>query len=215
MKGLLKWFGAHKILAGVLVLIIFIVAVTNGSKSSTTNNTNTASKNQQTSQATPKKVEPAKSVSGPISNADKAKVVAILSDNDNHYAAIFKQGQDILGTQQYPNGDAGLSAMDDPNSAASKYSAYQKNPNPCGDFSSNDAFKKADAYYNADNETNGIRSWQTDTSQFSSDLCQWVNKGVSWQISEITTAQLKTYADKVNQDLAVLAKDVSDVQNNK
>jgi predicted 3-demethylubiquinone-9 3-methyltransferase (glyoxalase superfamily) len=213
IKAYYKWLFAHKlfVIVGALVLLIGFSVASGSSKTSQTT--------KPTAKPPVARVKPMPAVkpapAGPISDADKAKVVAILSDNDKHYADIFKQGQNILGTTQYSDGQAGLTAMEDPNSAASQYSAYQKNPNPCSDFSSNDAFKKADAYYNADNETNGIRSWQTDTSQFSSDLCQWVNKGVSWQISEITTAQLQTYADKVSQDLATLSKDVTYVQSNK
>jgi ribosomal protein S28E/S33 len=39
MKGLLKWFGAHKVITGILILVLFVIAVTNGSKSNTTSNT--------------------------------------------------------------------------------------------------------------------------------------------------------------------------------
>jgi hypothetical protein len=205
------------VIMGVIVLaIIFGVTSLIGSHNGgAKTNTKAATVTQQPPKTTPKKPEVVQPSSAPISDADRAKVVAILSDNNKHYADIFKQGQDILGTQQYPDGQAGLNAMEDPNSAASKFREYQKSPNPCGDFTSNDAFKKADAYYNANNETNGIRSWQNDSSPLSSDLCQWVHKAVDWQISSITTAQLKTYTDKVTQDLVVLANDVTDVQNNK
>lgn len=213
MKAFYTWVLAHKLLTvvGSLVLIVGFAVATGSSKPTGAPKPST--------KPPVAKVAPApavkKAAPGPISDADKAKVVAILSANNKHYTDIFKQGRDILGTTQYPDGQAGLAAMEDSNSAASKFSAYQKNPDPCRDFSSNQAFKQADAFYNADNETKGIQSWQTDSSQLNGDLCQWVSKAVSWQISSVTTVMLNTYVDKVNHDLAVLDNDVADVNSNK
>ena len=65
-----------------------------------------------------------------LSAADKAAVRSIFLGSVNHYASLLAQGQQILGTTQYPNAQAGLAAFSDPNSAASRFSAYQKNHNP-------------------------------------------------------------------------------------
>lgn len=80
-----------------------------------------------------------------LTAADKAAVRSILLASVNHYAGLLAQGQQALGTTQYPSAQAGLAAFSDPNSAASKFSAYQKHVNPANDMSFLQAFKRPTA----------------------------------------------------------------------
>ncbi len=49
-----------------------------------------------------------------------AKAAEILSERTEHYAGLFEQGREILGTKPYANAYEGLAALDDPNSRAAK-----------------------------------------------------------------------------------------------
>jgi hypothetical protein len=134
-------------------------------------------------------------------------VRSILLGSVNHYASLLAQGQQILGTTQYPNAQAGLAAISDPNSAASRFSAFQKNHNPVNDTSYLDAFNKADKYFTAANEPDAMSAWQNDAGNAQSDLFAWINDAVSWQISEITAGKLQPDVGKFEHDLALARAD--------
>lgn len=140
---------------------------------------------------------------------DKVKVAAILSVSVDHYAQLFASGKAALGTTQYPNASAGLKAFDDPNSAASKFSNFRKSDNLQNDLSYLDAFKQADSYYTAANEPDAIGTWRDDMTNLTGDLYKWVDDAASWQISEISSAQLKADEQKVNADFAAAKSDVA------
>lgn len=146
-----------------------------------------------------------------ITATDKEKIRAILTASVSHYQHLLALGQQALGGVQYANATAGLNAFSDPNSAASRFSAYRKNPNPESDLSFLAAFKKADNFYTAANEPDAISTWRDDMGTATSDLNEWVNLAVGWQIREKTTAQLQAAADKVTRDLAKAQADVTAV----
>jgi hypothetical protein len=134
--------------------------------------------------------------------SERAHVRAILLASIGHYAAELDQGVRILGSQPYPNASAGLTAMDNPTSAAARFRDYRQHPNPESDLSFLQAFSKADHYFTAANEPTAISDWRDDMNQAQSDLAQWVTIGVDWQISEASTAKLHAAASKVRTDLA-------------
>jgi hypothetical protein len=144
-----------------------------------------------------------------ITAADKAKIRAILTASVSHYQHLLALGEEALGRVQYANATAGLNAFSDPNSAASRFRDYRKNPNPEADLSFLAAFKKADNFYTAANEPAAISTWRDDMGTATSDLSEWVNLAVGWQIREKTTAQLQSAADKVARDLAKAQADVT------
>jgi hypothetical protein len=146
-----------------------------------------------------------------ITAADKEKIRAILTASVSHYQHLLTLGQQALSGVQYANSTAGLNAFSDPNSAASRFSAYRKNPNPESDLSFLTAFKKADNFYTAANEPAAIGTWRDDMGTATSDLNEWVNLAVGWQIREKTTEQLRAAADKVTRDLAKAQADVTAV----
>jgi hypothetical protein len=139
------------------------------------------------------------------------QVKSILLGNVNHYAALLTQGEQILGTTPYPDANAGLTAMSDPTSAASRFRDYRKDPNPESDHSYLDAFKKADAFYNAANEARSIGTWRDDMGRATSDLTKWVQDAATWQVSEIPTSQLQADAARVTSDLQTARNDVTRV----
>lgn len=146
-----------------------------------------------------------------ITASDKAKISAILITSVDHYQHLLTLGEQILGTTQYATAMAGDNAFNDPNSAASRFSSYRKNPNPENDLSFLTAFKKADNFYTAANEPAAISTWRDDMDTVSADLNEWINVAVSWQIREKTTAQLDAGEAKVERALARARADVSAV----
>jgi hypothetical protein len=115
---------------------------------------------------------------------------------------MLSQGQQIIGPVPYPNANAGLAAFNDPNSAASRFSAYRKHPDPESDESYLAAFQRADHFFTAANEPQAIGTWRDDMGQAQSDLYRWVSDAVSWQINEISTSKLQADAAAVTADLA-------------
>jgi hypothetical protein len=146
-----------------------------------------------------------------ITAADKEKIRAILTASVSHYQHLLALGQQALGGVQYANATAGLNAFSDPTSAASRFRDYRKNPNPEADLSFLAAFKKADNFYTAANEPAALGTWRDDMGTATSDLNEWVNLAVGWQIREKTTVQLQAAADKVARDLVKAQADVTAV----
>lgn len=146
-----------------------------------------------------------------LTAADKAHVRQILTVSVDHYASLLSLGEQALGSTQYADANAGLAAFNDPNSAASRFSAYRKKSNPEGDLSFLNAFKKADNYYTAANEPKAISTWRDDMNDASVALNEWVNFAVGWQIREHTTLQLQAAEHKVTAALAKARLDVANV----
>lgn len=146
-----------------------------------------------------------------ITAADKAKISSILTASVDHYQHLLTLGEQVLGSTQYSSAIAGDNAFNDPNSAASRFSAYRKNPDPESDLSFLAAFKKADNFYTAANEPGAISTWRDDMGTVSTDLNEWVNLAVGWQIREKTTAQLHAAEAKIERDLAKARADVTAV----
>jgi hypothetical protein len=146
-----------------------------------------------------------------LTAADKAHVQQILTASVDHYANLLSLGEQTLGSTQYATANVGLAAFNDPNSAASRFSAYRKKSNPEGDLSFLNAFKKADSYYTAANEPSAISAWRDDMDSASAALNEWVNVAVGWQIREHTTLQLQAAEQKVTAALAKARLDVANV----
>ena len=143
-----------------------------------------------------------------VTAADKEKVNVILTANVDHFAHLLTLGELILGSTQYPSASAGLAAFSDPNSAASRFSAYRKQQNPEGDLSYLAAFKQADSYYTAANEPPSIGTWHDDMGLVGTDLDEWVKVAVGWQIRQNTTAALQAAERTVETALAKARRDV-------
>ena len=146
-----------------------------------------------------------------LTSADKAHVRQILTASVDHYTSLLSLGEQALGSTQYADANAGLAAFNDPNSAASRFSAYRKKSNPEGDLSFLNAFKKADNYYTAANEPKAISTWRADMNDASVALNEWVNLAVGWQIREHTTLQLQAAEHKVTTALAKARLDIAKV----
>ncbi len=99
--------------------------------------------------------------------------------------------------------------MNDPNSSARKFSAWRQTSKAETDVSYIDAFRQADALYNADNEPGAISTWSNDMSNAQSDLVQWINVAVEWQISAKTTNDLTAAEGTFDQDMKQVQIDVA------
>ncbi|GAC1634101.1 MAG: hypothetical protein NVS4B7_20930 [Ktedonobacteraceae bacterium] len=147
-----------------------------------------------------------------IAKSDVKQVGAILNASIMHYQQLLVQGKSVLGTYQYASSADGIAAFNDPNSYASRFSTWRKSSHAEQDLSFIDAFKKADAYYNADNEPNEINNWQSDMSNVQSDLAQWVQDAVAWQIQTVSTDTLNADEQTINKDIAAAQNDVTAIQ---
>lgn len=147
----------------------------------------------------------------PQSVRDKA--AQILTAATTHYAQVFAQGQQIVGTTQYPDGDAGLAALQDPNSAASKFSAWRQSSKVEQDVNTYmDAFSQADSGFDASDEPASISTWRDDVGNVQSDIAQWVQTAVSYQIATASQTDLDAAAAKVQTDLKTAQVDITAVQ---
>jgi hypothetical protein len=134
----------------------------------------------------------------------------ILRTAVDHYARTFARGQAIVGTTQYPNATAGLAALENPNSAASRFAAWRKSTGIERDVSTYmNAFHKADAGFNASDEPASISQWMQDTGTLQADISHWIYVVVSYQISEASQADLDAAAATVRADVKTARHDVA------
>ena len=126
------------------------------------------------------------------------------------YTTIYQDGKAALGTTQYSDANAGLAAFSNPNSAASKFSAWHRTflaqQGSLSDQPIN-AYKTAsDCYYHSHlPEPDAIANWRDDMGSLFSDIGTWGSDAVDWQVKGKTTTQL-------NQDEATIASDLTTVQ---
>jgi hypothetical protein len=147
---------------------------------------------------------------GPL--AERRAAYKSLTTSITHYRQLLAQGQKIVGTTQYADGVAGLAAMDDPTSAAAMFRDYRQKPDPERDLTFLAAFKDADQHFTAETEPQAISDWQDDMGTAQSDLSQWVNVVVDYQISKKTQGDLDSAAATVEADLAKAATDAKAVE---
>lgn len=147
-----------------------------------------------------------------LSVYQKTQIVTIITANTNHFKQLWSDGQTALGTTQYADAYAGLDAINDPSSNASKFSQYKQTENPANDNSMNTALQQADKYYPSNVSDDALNTWRLDMITLSSDMGLWVNDATSWQISEIPTSQLNNDAQTVNKDFSTVEKDVQAIK---
>jgi len=144
----------------------------------------------------------------------RERVRAILTANVDHYAKLLAAGEQALGPTQYANANAGLNAFNDPNSAASKFRAYQggQGTGPTNDLSYLGGFKHADSYYTAaDEPTSAINAWENDIGDAQGAFGEFTDVGTGWQIKENTTAQLRAAERQITDDLARARRDIAKI----
>ncbi len=166
---------------------------------------------QQTQTVVATQPEPVASTSS--ATLDTKKVEATLVASTDYYSQLFAIGKNTLGSTQYPNATAGLSALQDQNSAASKFGAFRTNTCLKNDPSANamDAYRTvSDMYSSAHVQSpSTLDDWNYDTNTAASDICAWASVAINWQISKVSSAQLKAAEQKVTTDLAQVHKDLA------
>jgi hypothetical protein len=143
---------------------------------------------------------------------DKQKVAAILSASTNHYASLLSAGKVALGTTQYADANAGLKALNDPNSNASKLGSFRTNTCLKNDPGANaiSAYQEADNLYSG-TSPDALGNWNEDINNAASDICLWAGDAVSWQINEISTTKLHTDEENITSDLAKAQADAKQI----
>jgi hypothetical protein len=103
--------------------------------------------------------------------------------------------------------------MQDPTSAASLFSAWRQSSEVEQDVNTyQDAFSQADSGFDASDEPASINTWRDDVGNVQSDISEWVQTAVSYQISTATRADLDAAAAKVQTDLKTAHADIAGVQ---
>ena len=136
------------------------------------------------------------------------QVRTILTARIKHYQDAMAAGKKALGTTQYADAFEGLAAMDDLTSNAAKFRDWRSGSQIEQDISYLDAFREADAFYNADNEPAAIGDWEFDMGDLTTAINQWIQTAVSWQISEVTDAELAAADAAVTDAFKVVQADV-------
>jgi predicted 3-demethylubiquinone-9 3-methyltransferase (glyoxalase superfamily) len=113
-----------------------------------------------------------------------------MTDEMNHYNSLFTGGKAALGTEKYPDANAGLTAMDDPNSGASRFSKWRQDSKAEQDVSYIDTIKQVEAMYTTNHRPDTVDTWRGDQPAMEDALIAWVKDAVSWQISDRTDAEL-------------------------
>jgi hypothetical protein len=146
----------------------------------------------------------------PTASVDKKKAASILSASVNYYKQLFATGKATLGTRQYTDANAGLKAFDDPNSAATRFGAFRTNTCLKNDPGANaiSAYQAADNLYPS-NSPEALGNWNYDMAMLATHICEWAQDGVSWQIKEVTNAQLQADEQKITADFNTVQADMS------
>jgi hypothetical protein len=167
-----------------------------------------------TKQSTASPTQTSKPTTAPSTNklsaSQKQQVSADLNAGLAHYVDTWHQGQQILGTTQYADANAGLNAMSDPNSAASKFSAWRKTSGIEQDINTYlNAFNSADAFYSADTEPQAISSYRDDMGTLQADISTWVTDAVGWQIHTTDNATMAQDVQTINTDISQVQSDIA------
>jgi hypothetical protein len=145
-----------------------------------------------------------------------AHASAILKAALGHYVKVFTQGQAIVGTAKYPDTAARVTALQNPKSAASRFVAWRKSSRIQQDVATyTDAFRQADAGFNAADEPVSISNWLRDAGTLQSDISQWINVVVSYQTSAAKLRVLRAATATVKADITTAQHDVNQVRKGK
>lgn len=139
--------------------------------------------------------------SAPLTKAQKQRVALLLDRATTRYANALATGQVALGKTQYASASAGLAALNDPNSAASRFSEWQK-------IAKSDIYnapylataRQVDAIYNAGGP-DALTTWENDMGNLGADLQAWTHDAVSWQVGDVSTSRLQRDARLIQKDL--------------
>ncbi len=159
--------------------------------------------------------QPVPVASTSVAVLDTQKVIAALTVSTDYYSQLLATGKQLLGATQYPNATAGLDALNDPNSAVSKFSSFRTETCIKNDPSTNamNAYRSVSDQYTAAQvqSPDALDNWNYDTNTAASDICAWASVGVDWQIRKVSSAQLKAAEQKVTTDLAQVHKDLTQI----
>jgi len=146
-----------------------------------------------------------------ISRAQAAQVVAMLNGSIQHFRGLFAAGEQALGSVRYPDAQAGLAAMDDPNSAASRFSEWRQRSGVDRDATYEGVVSRAASLYAGGETDPALDTWAADMSRVMTNLHDWVETAVGWQIHERTDKDLEDAVLGFNGAISVAQVDAQQV----
>ncbi len=144
----------------------------------------------------------------------RSGAIDLLATSTNFYLSLLQQGQESIGTQQYPDSTAALYALNnDSTSPASRLSNFNSQFTNNSYASYSKALDAANKLYYHGSTPDALVAWKGDMSQADQDLRQWGTEASSWQIQEINSAQLDVFTQRVQKGLANALGDITDLKN--
>jgi len=215
------WMGSRRqaamMFAGAAVVFFILFGVT--SETSSTSTTTAGA----TQDAFPAKVSPeaSRAAQATSTNAGSqcASAVAVAFANVKaDYAKAYQDGKDALGSTQYKGANAGLRAITVADSAASKFSGWQKT---WREYEPKFYDSIVQAYNTASNcytnvgapEPPSLGKWRDDMAQLDSDIGAWISDATGWQIRETSSAKFSNDEATVDADFGIVQKDIDDLRN--
>jgi hypothetical protein len=211
--GKIIGFGCLGIVGLFFVLGAIGAALDSGSKTSNASSTTSPSpaKASTTASKAPTNAAPAKTAAPVKASASSApaqklptaearkKAAAILRANDAYYQQEFNNGVTVILNRGSANSFPAFRAWDEK-------AATDVQPGM-------DAFKKADAYFTADDEPASISDWQGDNGTLSADIAQLASDGLGVGGPDDATYRQKVQDDasKFPHDFQVAEADVDKV----
>lgn len=192
------WVAAHKVwssVLGVLVALFIIGSIAGSPKKTDASATPSPTAPQPVTTATGSYPTPAVTVAPAAVRQAAAR--ALLA-NDAHFRQDLAQATAILLSEPpYSDANAGLAAMNDPTSAASRYRDWRKASGVETDTSYQDAANRAGAGFTADDEPQALGDWRNKVSDAWAALLHYVQTGASYQAGERTRGDLDAERSQV------------------
>lgn len=123
----------------------------------------------------------------------------------------MRESQAALGTTQYPTATDALNALSDPNSAASRFTAFEGRAKVDQDATFNRALSRANLLYpnQSDRQSNALGQWDTDIDNAHADLIDWTFAATNWQDMQETTAAFQAREQQFQRDINRARADVT------
>jgi hypothetical protein len=142
-----------------------------------------------------------------ITPAQKTQIQALLVAPVTRYEQLLAAGKQVLGTTRYKDSGEAADALDDPKSAAARFSEWRDKANIDDDKDLDSAIDKVQAIVTdpGDPFSTALDTWVDNVHDLQSSLDDWTNVANDWQGRDKTDADLAN-AEKAVQNAAAKAR---------